>query len=459
MSELDELERLAALKDQGQLSDSEFQLLKETLLHSHETSGGLKSQQTSQASVGHRGLIHGVSRFRTLDKRWFVGAVVVVVVILGATAAASFATKMADGGLIADLYHGRQAAWQSGVDAGIDADLTSVYPPMLAVPDYKLTHAACFALMFGTLSPAPPGFQESAVPDLSTVQSADGWTFPTGPLAGKPVDGRVYSVTVNTTFSAAQMKPAVATSTLHVTILNGRAYEFSTCQPGAQSASISLVPVQGANVWSPAVEKIVSDGVAKSASGPVPPSTMTCVLAVIERTYPTPQDFTALGGSGIANALNSALRACPLPPTPSPAPTVAATALHLGSPARYFNGWQITAVAIEEQQPLRNVQPTIGNRLITVTIKADNTGSSGVEQVTYENFLIGGTGINRPRSAVVGTMLVPSGFVSKTLAPGASFTGTVTFEVPVGASSFILVYTDEIYRNPPRYPTTLWLLY
>jgi hypothetical protein len=132
------------------------------------------------------------------------------------------------GKLTTDLFYATSTAWDKGVDAGVDAILADIYPPMLSLPDYKLTHAGCLQAFFGS-NPPPLGFHVSWVPDLRTLQLSPGFTLPQGPLAGKPIDGRIYSVTINQTTTSAVAPAQSSVATVHVTVIDGRAYHFYSC--------------------------------------------------------------------------------------------------------------------------------------------------------------------------------------------------------------------------------------
>jgi hypothetical protein len=136
--------------------------------------------------------------------------------------------KTTAGRLATDLFYAISTAWAQGADAGIDAILADIYPPMLSAPDYKLTRVACVQSFFGS-NPAPPDFQLSWVPDLSTLQLSPGFTLPQGSLAGKPIEGRIYSVTIHHTTSSAVALAQSSFATVHLTVLDGRAYHFYSC--------------------------------------------------------------------------------------------------------------------------------------------------------------------------------------------------------------------------------------
>lgn len=136
--------------------------------------------------------------------------------------------KVADGKLATDLFYAHSVAWYQGADAGIGALLADVYPPMLAAPDYKLTHAQCVVAFFGTAAP-PRNYQVNSVPDLSTLQPSPGFTLPQGSLSGKPIDGRIYALTLHQTTSSSIAAAQNSTATVHITVVDGRAYHFYSC--------------------------------------------------------------------------------------------------------------------------------------------------------------------------------------------------------------------------------------
>lgn len=140
----------------------------------------------------------------------------------------SIDVRAADGRLTTDLFYAHSVAWYQGTDAGIDAILADVYPPMLTAPDYKLSHAECVQAYFGS-TPAARNYQVNSVPDLATLQPSDGFTLPQGSLAGKTIDGRIYSVTIHQTTSAQGLPAQNSSATVHVTIISGRAYHFTSC--------------------------------------------------------------------------------------------------------------------------------------------------------------------------------------------------------------------------------------
>jgi hypothetical protein len=132
-----------------------------------------------------------------------------------------------DARLIGALYALHNAAWESGPEAGCDAVIATAYPPMRAAPDYKLTRADCLTATFKG-SPAPDGYQEVEIPDLATLQTADGWTIPVGSLKGRPIAGRIYVLTLRTLIGVKGIPPQDVTETVHVVVADGSAYDFTT---------------------------------------------------------------------------------------------------------------------------------------------------------------------------------------------------------------------------------------
>jgi len=144
-----------------------------------------------------------------------------------ATAQATPSETAADARLISALYAVHNAAWESGPESGCDAIIASAYPPMRSAPDYRLTRADCMATTFKTSRP-PDGYQEIEVPDLSTLERAPGWTIPVGSLRDRPIDGRVYVLTLRTTVGVKGTPPQQFAETVHVVVQGGKAYDFTT---------------------------------------------------------------------------------------------------------------------------------------------------------------------------------------------------------------------------------------
>lgn len=131
-----------------------------------------------------------------------------------------------------EMYSATGAAWRQGVDSGIDAIIATAYPPMQIAPDYQLTRASCYAMLFGT-TPSPLGYQEVRVPDIATMQRADGWTISQGSLSGQPLHDRIYSVAITRTVSAVGVADRTDNLSVHAAVLNGRAYIFVNCVSAA----------------------------------------------------------------------------------------------------------------------------------------------------------------------------------------------------------------------------------
>ena len=137
------------------------------------------------------------------------------------------AAAAADARLIGVLYALHNSAWESGPEAGCDAVIASAYPPMRAASDYKLTRADCLAATFKG-GPAPDGYQEIEVPDLSTLESASGWTIPVGSLRGRTIEGRIYVLALRTTIGVKGAPPQQFVENVHIVVVDGKAYDFTT---------------------------------------------------------------------------------------------------------------------------------------------------------------------------------------------------------------------------------------
>jgi hypothetical protein len=144
-----------------------------------------------------------------------------------ATAPPPPAEAAADARLVGVLYALHNAAWESGPEAGCDAVIASAYPPMRSAPDYKLSRAACLAATFKGSDP-PEGYQEIETPDLATLEPAQGWTIPVGSLKGRPIEGRIYALTLRTTIGVTGSPPQQFVETVHVVVQSGKAYDFTT---------------------------------------------------------------------------------------------------------------------------------------------------------------------------------------------------------------------------------------
>jgi hypothetical protein len=73
-----------------------------------------------------------------------------------------------------------------------------------------------------------PNYREEYVLDVNSVERDDGWMVPAPPMKGQTPQGRIYIVKL--TVSREGYGPTESsTDEVHITILNGAAYDFITC--------------------------------------------------------------------------------------------------------------------------------------------------------------------------------------------------------------------------------------
>jgi len=119
-------------------------------------------------------------------------------------------------------------------------------------------------------------------------------------------------------------------------------------------------------------------------------------------------------------------------PTASPIPGPHA---RLGETISLPNGLKLTGIAIRDEPATRYLASSIGNRLVTITIRVENHATSGSVDIHPDVFrLRDEVGISH--RAVAGGSALPGAFVFTRLDPGMSITGTVTFEVPESQGRF-----------------------
>jgi hypothetical protein len=134
--------------------------------------------------------------------------------------------------------------------------------------------------------------------------------------------------------------------------------------------------------------------------------------------------------------------AVPAPPRVEPtifaSPTASAIPgphARLGETITLPNGLKITGVAIRDEPATRFLSSSIGNRLVTATIRVENRATSGSVDVHPDVFRLRDESGVSHRAVAAGSAL-PGAFVFTRLAPGMTITGTVTFEVPEHQSRF-----------------------
>lgn len=120
--------------------------------------------------------------------------------------------------LIRSLYYDESKAFERSFDSWVDFVVANNYPG-----SYDAAESRKCSKKWKGLT------EYSALPDLSTVYPDPNWVGPEGSekwvdwiFAGKKPEGRTYSVTLATT-----LNDQSRSSSVHVTVLDGKAYFYS----------------------------------------------------------------------------------------------------------------------------------------------------------------------------------------------------------------------------------------
>lgn len=130
----------------------------------------------------------------------------------------------ADVTAIETLWDGQEDAFRHGTHAGFEYMAEHNYPGMGASAEQ------CRALAWnGTDRPAPDGYMERSVLVPGSVEEDPGWVVPDGPIAGQPVTGRVYVMTVLLVVSEPGFDAYAQHVRVHATVTAGAARFFTAC--------------------------------------------------------------------------------------------------------------------------------------------------------------------------------------------------------------------------------------
>lgn len=125
---------------------------------------------------------------------------------------------------IKSLFRGLSDSWLAGPLAGLEYTAANNYPGM------GNTAQDCF-VHFGGQEP-PDGYEEEHIVDPATIERDDGWTIPDGPIAGRPLQGRVYIFTDHISVRDPEFGPSEESAEVHATVLDdGSVKFFFACYP------------------------------------------------------------------------------------------------------------------------------------------------------------------------------------------------------------------------------------
>jgi hypothetical protein len=128
------------------------------------------------------------------------------------------AEREADIDRIDSLFSDYSAAWFVSLEAATTYIAEHVYPSLGCTPESALE-------TFGGVE----GQRESIVVLEDTIERADGWTMPSGPTAGEPVEGRIYLFVTETTVSVPGLDDVVTQDKAHATVIGDDAHFFFEC--------------------------------------------------------------------------------------------------------------------------------------------------------------------------------------------------------------------------------------
>ena len=131
----------------------------------------------------------------------------------------------ADSRLIKTLFRRFSDSWSGGLSGGLEDAAT--YEASNVYPDLLCTYESIMELN----SDLPDGYRVEYIVDGDSIERDDGWTMPIGPSKGEPIDGRLYILTLETTYSSTDFLPSVERAEVHATVVDGEAYFFFACWP------------------------------------------------------------------------------------------------------------------------------------------------------------------------------------------------------------------------------------
>ena len=135
-------------------------------------------------------------------------------------AAKAAAAKAADTELIVAMYDSINEAFQRKADDGVRAVIAAQYPGDLA----DVSFARCVGAILPGATTLPPTKRMHYTPNVLTTSLDSGYTVNSGRVKGLHPQGRIYVTDVTITDGG---KPRVHQR--HQVILDGKAYQFSTC--------------------------------------------------------------------------------------------------------------------------------------------------------------------------------------------------------------------------------------
>lgn len=133
--------------------------------------------------------------------------------------------------LVRTLYYNESQAYQSSLKQGDALALADDYPGS----EDKTKYLACAA----TFEAQNPGETISEVPEIGTLAPDPNWIGPPQGkgqadwiFAGKKPNGQTYILTLDSTFTYASGQQQTSKDQVHVTIWNGKAYDYQFACPG-----------------------------------------------------------------------------------------------------------------------------------------------------------------------------------------------------------------------------------
>jgi hypothetical protein len=133
----------------------------------------------------------------------------------------------ADKTLIVALWRGLSDTWGKGetpeeINAGFQGIVDATYPGS------GVTVASCKANVLVDPSIEVAQFKVEETVDPSTIERDDGWVVPGGELDGTAPQGDIYTMSVRVILTVNRISE-VRQETVHVTVLDHKAYHFPGC--------------------------------------------------------------------------------------------------------------------------------------------------------------------------------------------------------------------------------------
>lgn len=138
----------------------------------------------------------------------------------GSSASTTTDQKVADVALILTMYHDINQAFQHKPDDGIRAVIASQYPEDRADVDFT----RCLNTIAPGAKTLPSSKRIHMVPNVLTTTLDPGYTLTSNRVKGLHPRGRIYVTDVTMTDGG---RPTVHQR--HQVVLDGKAYQFSTC--------------------------------------------------------------------------------------------------------------------------------------------------------------------------------------------------------------------------------------